>query len=63
MGAKQTAQSIAVWTNDSVVVLLDGIDANEHGKNLLRHACGRCMLFAKERIATRLTSRSASGKY
>ncbi len=34
MGAKQTAQSIAVWTNDSVVVLLDGIDANEHGKKL-----------------------------
>ena len=34
MGAKQTAQSIAVWTNDSAVVLLDGIEANEHGKRL-----------------------------
>ena len=34
MGAKQTAQSIAVWANDSAVVLLDGIEANEHGKKL-----------------------------
>ena len=34
MGARHGAQSIAVWTNDSAVVLLDGIEANEHGKGL-----------------------------
>jgi len=34
MGARHDAQSIAVWANDSAVVLLDGIEATEHGKGL-----------------------------
>ena len=34
MGARRDAQSIAVWANDSAVVLLDGIEATEHGKGL-----------------------------
>lgn len=34
MGARHGAQSSAVWTSDSAVVLLDGIEANEHGKGL-----------------------------
>jgi len=34
MGARLGAQSIAAWTTDSAVVLLDGIKANECGKRL-----------------------------
>ena len=34
MGARHGAQSSAVWTSDSAVVLLDGIEASEHGKRL-----------------------------
>jgi hypothetical protein len=34
MGARLGAQSIAVWTNASAVVLLDGIEATEGGKGL-----------------------------
>ena len=34
MGARLGAQSIAAWTNDSAVVLLDDIKANECGKRL-----------------------------
>ena len=34
MGARHGSQSSAVWTSDSAVVLLDGIEANEHGKGL-----------------------------
>ena len=34
MGTRHGVQSIAVWANDSAVVLLDGIEATEHGKGL-----------------------------
>lgn len=34
MGARHGPQSTAVWANDSAVVLLDGIEATEHGKGL-----------------------------
>jgi hypothetical protein len=34
MGARHGAQSSAVWTSDSAVVLLDGIEANEHRRGL-----------------------------
>ena len=34
MGARHGAQSIAVWANDSAVMLLDGIEATERGKGL-----------------------------
>jgi len=34
MGARERAQNIAVWANDSAVVLLNSIESSEHGKAL-----------------------------
>jgi hypothetical protein len=34
VGARHDVQNSAVWTSDSIVVLLDGIEANEQGKRL-----------------------------
>ena len=34
MSARHGAQGGAVWTSDSAIVLLDGVEGNEHGKGL-----------------------------
>src|SRR5580658_9105709 len=47
MGAIQGAWISAVWTSDSTVVLLDGIEANEQGKRLAEARLRALHLFSE----------------